>query len=130
MKKFVVVPFLLAVIFISVAAIQPNATYKNLQVLPQNISDDSLDMYMDMFSDGLGVNCEFCHVKIDDNNWDMATDEKEEKQVARHMLRMMFDINKNYFSFEDESENKPLVVTCNTCHKGEPHIEDQKSGKH
>lgn len=126
MKKIKFTASLFLVLCISVAAIQPNATYKNLQVLPQNISEDSLDMYMEMFSDGLGVNCQFCHVKIGDN-WDMASDENEEKEVSRHMLRMMFDINKNYFSFEDESGNKPLIVTCITCHKGEPNIEDKKS---
>ncbi len=123
MKKLSLCFSLFVIILISVSAIQPNATYKNLQILPQNISEDSLDMYMEMFSEGLGVNCAFCHVKIDENQWDMASDEKEEKEVTRHMLRMMFDINKNYFSFENESGSKPLVVTCITCHKGRPHIE-------
>lgn len=121
---------MLVAIVISVAAVQPNKTYKNLQVLPQNISEDSLDMFMEMFCEGLNVGCEFCHVKTNDDNWDMASDDKEEKDVTRHMMRMMFEMNKNYFSFEDESGNKPLVVTCITCHKGEPHIEQWERKKH
>ena len=53
-------------IFIGIAGVkQPvNTNFKNLQVLPKNITIDSLDKIMDGFNVGLGVDCKFCHIVI------------------------------------------------------------------
>jgi hypothetical protein len=133
MKSFGIFSSLLTAIVACAAFIKPVRTeqkghFKNLQVLPPNISEDSLDMFMDMFCDGLNVTCSYCHVQMDDGNWDMASDVKEEKEISRYMLKMTFDINKSYFNTENETNEKPLIVTCMTCHKGEVHI-DQWSQK-
>ena len=52
-------------IFIGIAAVkQPtNYKFKNLQVLPKNITADSLDKIMDGFNVQLGVDCKYCHVR-------------------------------------------------------------------
>ena len=38
----------------------------------------------------------------------------EHKDIARNMLKMTFELNKNYF------EGKP-EINCNSCHQGRPH---------
>lgn len=96
--------------------------HKNLQVLPKDISDDSLDMIMDGFKAALNVRCNFCHKWNDaEKKMDFASDEKPEKLIARHMMRMTMDINAKYFNFDSSSRPDTIqVVTCNTCHRGIP----------
>ena len=90
--------------------------FKNLQVLPKNISADSLNGIMDSYKKALGVNCGFCHVMKDKNGLeDYASDDNRHKNQARDMMRMTMDINKKYFP----SGAKYIeTVTCNTCHRG------------
>ncbi len=97
--------------------------HKNLQVLPKDISDDSLDMIMDGFKAALNVRCSYCHVHNDaDNKMDFASDDKPEKEIARHMLRMVMDINAKYFNFDSSTRADTIsVVTCATCHRGTQH---------
>ena len=52
--------------------------------------------------------CEYCH-----NTDEMASDEKYGKNVARHMIEMVRDINTNWKSHVGETG-----VTCWTCHRG------------
>jgi len=111
-------------IFIGIAGVkQPvNTNFKNLQVLPKNITIDSLDKIMDGFNVGLGVDCKFCHYR--DKKADtliFESDEKSEKEIARKMMRMTMDINKNYFQFTEEVNTvQAQAVTCYTCHKAMP----------
>ena len=65
-KKLKVLAVLAVFIFIGIAATkQPvNEEFKNLQVLPKNITADSLDKIMDGFTAGLGVNCGYCQFVI------------------------------------------------------------------
>ncbi|MBS1731047.1 MAG: c-type cytochrome [Bacteroidetes bacterium] len=97
--------------------------HKNLQVLPKDISDDSLDMIMDGFKAALNVKCSFCHVRNEaEQKMDFASDEKPEKEIARHMLRMTMDINARYFNFDSSTRADTIsVVTCATCHRGTQH---------
>ena len=47
------------------------------------------------------------------------SDEKSEKQIARKMMLMTMDINKNYFQFNKEVRAAQVqAVTCYTYHKG------------
>jgi hypothetical protein len=64
-KKIQVLTVLSLFIFIGIAAVkQPaNDKFKNLQVLPKNISEDSLDNIMDGFTRWLVVDCTYCHVR-------------------------------------------------------------------
>ena len=129
-KKLKVLAVLTTFIFIGIAAVkQPiNEKFKNLQVLPKNITADSLDKIMDRFSADLGVNCKYCHVrdkKADTLIFD--ADDKSEKQIARNMMRMTMDINKKYFQFnETVTADQVQPVTCYTCHKGQPMPEKEK----
>lgn len=112
---------------INIAAIertQNKTEYENLQVLPKDITSKQLQHIMvDEFQDGLGVGCGFCHAKKDGSLLlDYASDEKPEKQIARVMMRMTMEINKNYFEVEKPVIGDDLsVITCISCHKGTPH---------
>ncbi len=72
--------------------------FKNLQILPKDISEHDLDSVMHHFSQSLGVRCDFCHVRNEaEKKMDFAADTKPEKNIARKMMLMAIDINKNYF---------------------------------
>src|SRR3954463_7101160 len=79
--------------------------FKNLQVL-KDVPPDQLIPAMQFISASLGVECEFCHVR---DAFDK--DDKQSKQTARRMIRMMLALNEN--QFHDER-----AVTCYTCHRG------------
>jgi hypothetical protein len=88
-------------------------TFKNLKVLPQNITHDELIATMRTFARSLGVKCDHCHVPLPEGSaehFDFASDAKEEKNTARIMMKM-----KNYIS---EINEQGAVVTCYTCHRG------------
>ena len=108
---------------------KPQEGFKNLQVLPKDISKDDLDKVMHSFNDALGVKCGFCHVHEGNDwktGWKMDSDDKPEKNIARHMMRMTMGINANYFNFENSTKPDTIrVVTCNTCHRGIPHPDEK-----
>lgn len=123
-KQVCVITGLLFFFVIGLAAVnQPvNDNFKNLQVLPKNITEDSLYKIMDEFNMGLGVDCGYCH--YNDKKADQLIfekDDKPEKEIARNMMRMTMDINKKYFQFNEEvTAEQVQAVTCYTCHKGTP----------
>jgi len=127
-KKFIVMGGAVAFVVIGIAASKPpQEKFKNLKVLPKNISEQTLDSVMNEFEKALGVGCDFCHVKPADStaNWDMAADDKPEKNIARKMIDMSNRINKDFFNATTKygDENALLEVHCATCHHGEPHPE-------
>jgi len=79
--------------------------YKNIQVL-KGAPADQLIPAMQFITASLGVQCDFCHLE---NAFDK--DDKETKQTARKMMRMVFAINKDNFDGHKE-------VTCYACHRG------------
>ena len=80
---------------------------KNIQVL-KGMPDSQLLPVMHIMRTSLGVRCDYCHVAENGKYW---MDDKPAKLVARKMLQMVFDINKNNF------DGKTLV-SCNSCHRG------------
>lgn len=132
-KKLQVLIVLALFIFIGIAAVkQPvNEEFKNLQVLPKNITTDSLDKIMDGFTEMLGVDCKYCHYrdkKADSIIYD--SDNKPEKEITRNMMRMTADINKKYFQFNETiTADQVQAVTCYTCHRGEPMPVKEKGAK-
>ena len=57
-----------------------SSEWKNLKVLPQNISEDSLKGLMRGYNAALGVKCNFCHAENPDTKkMDFASDAKKEK---------------------------------------------------
>ena len=81
--------------------------FKNIKVL-NDMPADQLGKVMNIMSASLGVDCKMCHVS---NDKDFEKDGIHHKDIARKMIQMTFDLNKNFF------EGKP-EVSCNTCHNG------------
>lgn len=94
--------------------------FRNLKVLPQNITREELMLTMRRFNQALGVDCDYCHVvrKSDDGQWtpDFPADEKREKEAGRVMILMTRRINESYLSKIPDAH---VEVTCWTCHQGE-----------
>lgn len=86
------------------------AEQKNVQLLT-GMSDLQIQRTMNFMRSSLGVHCDYCHVVNDKTGWDFASDEKGPKRMARHMIQMVEQINKQNF------EGSP-VVSCTTCHRG------------
>lgn len=96
----------------------------NLKVLPKSISEEELHNVMRNYSMALGVRCNYCHEsqKIEGQErpkFDFASDKKEEKDIAREMMKMTEGINKKYMSSIQNGTLKP--ITCVTCHNGHAH---------
>lgn len=130
-KKRFLITCLSAAVFISVEAFtspqKKEEPFKNLQVLPKDISSKDLSHIMvDDFSDGLGMSCKNCHAKEKDSEkLDYASDAKPEKQIARAMMQMTLKINKDYFNIDQPAiGTSVLAVSCVTCHKGQPHPDE------
>ena len=119
-KTFFIITSILFII-IAFAAVEPNQhKFKNLKVLPKNISDEGLDSVMDNFKVALGVKCGYCHQRNDSTKkFDFASDAKPEKLIARKMMLMTLGINKKYFNSNKEKV-VPQTITCITCHRGNP----------
>lgn len=77
----------------------------NLKVLPKGMSKPELKKVMKSISTALGVQCDHCH-----NTDDMAADTPK-KEEARAMMKMVSELNKQYFKGEPR-------ITCMTCHNG------------
>ena len=132
-NKAGVILFLSAFVIFGMAAYNPpkapktpkQGGYKNLQILPKDISKEDLDKVMHNFSESLGVKCGYCHVHTGEDfrsGWDMASDDKEEKGIARYMMKMTTSINTEHFNFDHSTMPDTIhVITCVTCHRGIPH---------
>ncbi len=113
--------FLAAVATAQTPSAPPTATapqFKNLQVLPKDITRDQLMSNMKFFAQSLGVRCVHCHVGEEGkplSTFDFASDAKWQKQAARKMLTMVHRINSEDFGVKDF---KDVKVTCFTCHRG------------
>jgi hypothetical protein len=83
---------------------QARPAAKNLKVL--KVPPTDIRATMQSFRVGLGVQCDFCHMK-----GDFASDENPHKDIARMMIVMVQDVNAK---FPDGKEH----VTCYTCHRG------------
>lgn len=133
MKKSVAfLSFLLIIIFLvssafssydsNYAVYEPQPSWKNLKVLPQDISKDSLFGLMENYSISLGVKCSHCHIsrKDDPTKLDFASDAKIEKEITRGMIVMTNEINENYFKpyFPDPKPARVYTADCVMCHRG------------
>ena len=130
-KKLITLTALFALLIVGMAAVNPpDDGFKNLKVLPKNISHEDLDKVMDSWKAALGVHCNFCHAPSADtsnHHPDFASDAKPEKNIARHMYKMTGKINKKYFSFAKDDKGASIaVVSCVTCHRGSPHPDEVK----
>jgi hypothetical protein len=88
--------------------------FKNIQVLKGLPAGRLLDT-MRGFSGALGTNCKKCH---DTENF--ASDDKDEKKVARGMIQMTKGINEQYIRTMPGLD-RDAGVSCYTCHHGQSH---------
>ncbi|MFT3937141.1 MAG: c-type cytochrome [Chitinophagaceae bacterium] len=136
-RKLIVMASLAALITTAVAFTKPAPAddngFKNLKILPKDISHEQLGKIMHDFNNALGVKCNFCHAPNKDTSIhhpDFASDEKPEKEIARSMMKMTLKINKKFFSVKDASFTSQLEITCATCHHGQAHPEEMKEEEH
>ena len=153
MKKsiFIIIGCVLSVLLFQAFTTQRPSAFKNLQILPKDISKDDLDSVMHHFTASLNVKCNFCHVRNEaEKKMDFASDDKPEKLIARKMMLMSIDINTKYFKDIEEEMNKEgdhpasdnqikidgdsvknmlSYVTCYTCHRGDEHPETKPPKK-
>jgi hypothetical protein len=83
---------------------------KNIQVL-KDLPESQLGTVMQYFATSMGRRCDFCHVNKGGQNWVWEADDKETKQMARSMIKMVLGINKDNFRGNTQ-------VGCYTCHRG------------
>ncbi len=93
----------------------PPPGFKNLKILPKDITRQQLMGTMQAFNRSLGVTCNHCHAD------DKSSDEKPEKDVARAMMKMMGGIKQN--AAEYLPGDRAAKVNCWTCHRGNAKIE-------
>ncbi|MFC0514329.1 c-type cytochrome [Mucilaginibacter angelicae] len=126
-KLLVTLGLLSIVVFGAMTTSKPqDEGFKNLKVLPKNISPDNLHKVMEDWEHSLGVHCNFCHARNEETKKiDWASDAKPEKQMARDMFKMMNKINQKYFHAKKDSLGMIMQsgVNCNTCHRGTAHPE-------
>ena len=84
--------------------------FKSIKVL-NDMPAEQMGKVMNMMAASLGVNCAFCHAS---NDGDYEKEGFEHKDAARQMLKMTFELNKNYFDGRPE-------INCNSCHQGKSH---------
>ena len=123
-KTFLVTIGLICLIILSYAftTIKEEPKYKNLKILPKDITHDQMDSVMHHFTASLNVKCNFCHVRNEEKKeMDWAADGNKHKLTAREMMRMTNKINDKYFNEAGPSKklSTALMVTCYTCHHGE-----------
>ena len=97
---------------------------KNIKVLPKKITERQLHGVMHEWSVSLGVHCDFCHEhSADGKGLDFASDAKPEKEMARHMFKMMNKINSKFFDAKKDSIGMMMHtgINCYTCHRGMSH---------
>lgn len=100
----------------------------NLQVLPKDITGQQLHETMEHWASDLGVHCDTCHAADPKNlgpngrpRINFASDEKDEKKMARIMYTMTEDVKANYIAkvaAMDKMAEPAAPVTCGTCHRG------------
>jgi hypothetical protein len=99
---------------------------KNLKVLPKSLTEQQVHGIMREWASSLGVHCDFCHAPAaDGKGLDFASDVKPEKEMARHMYKMMNKINDKYFEAKKDSLGmvEHSGINCYTCHRGDSHPE-------
>lgn len=141
-KSFLVIAACLICVFgFQAFTTSPRPGFQNLKILPKDISKDGLDSVMHFFTASLGVHCTYCHQGDPaTRKMNFASDAKPEKLIARKMMLMNIDINKNDFQqIAEAMDSSKFVmptdtsavsymlkyVTCYTCHHGDPHPDNK-----
>ncbi len=100
----------------------PPDALKNVQALPEGTTVKQVVETMRGFTRALGVRCNHCHVvtaMTPKEEFDFASDAKDEKKNARTMILMTRAINKSWVPRVAADAH----VGCWTCHRGKPEPE-------
>ena len=100
----------------------PKNTVKGLEGASIQQTEKTYGLMMHM-SQGLGVNCTYCHNTQNFGNWSHS---RTQRVSAWYGIRMVRDINDNYISALGDvwpanrrgPGGDPLKVNCATCHQG------------
>jgi len=92
--------------------------FKNIQILKGIPAGRFLDA-MEGFSNSLGTKCRECH---DTENF--ASDDKNEKKIARGMIQLTKGINEQLLKTVPGLDSD-AHVSCFTCHHGKTHPADR-----
>jgi hypothetical protein len=106
----------------------------NLKVLPKDLTGAQVREIMEGWAGDLGVHCDTCH-SADPNHMgpngrprlNFASDEKDDKLMARIMYQMTEDDKNNYVARVaemDKMDEPAAPLTCGTCHRG--HLDPEK----
>lgn len=108
-KKLKIITIFTFALFASVFFVPKGATqtktetagqkFKSIKVL-NDMPAEQMGKIMNMMSASLGVDCKFCHAS---NDGDYEKEGFEHKDIARNMLKMTFELNKNYFKVAPKS---------------------------
>ncbi len=94
--------------------------FKNLRVLPRNVSHDDLIGTMRGWSHSLGVECDHCHVEVKQadgrKRLDFVSDANPQKNTTRAMTLMTQRVNTDTIA---GLAKNGASVTCYTCHRGQ-----------
>ena len=83
-RSFMVIMILFCMIIVSLAFSRKEDPFKNLKILPKDITKKQLDSVMDHFSVSLNVGCDFCHVENKEKtDMDFASDDNK-----HHLLHL------------------------------------------
>jgi len=94
-------------------------TPQNLQVLPKDIAREQLLNIMRGMTQGLGVQCNYCHVQEGRGGRnDFASDDKPPKKTARVMMQMTQHVNETLSTGIGKAAADVTRVGCFTCHRG------------
>ena len=97
-----------------------SSTFENVKVLDIE-SRSEMKKYMKSISKDLGIKCSYCH-DMDDKSLDNPV-----KDIAREMIILTRQINSYLNDINKNEEEKSVVsVTCWTCHKGHPEVEEER----
>jgi hypothetical protein len=122
-RSLVITALFAAMVVTSLAFTSDDPQYKNLKILPKNITKQQMDSVMRHFTAALGVKCNFCHQYNEQTkSMDWASDANEHKGISRQMMTMTAKINSKYFDVNSKKNlNAKLEVSCYTCHNGKAH---------
>lgn len=121
--RFVLPPITFLAIGASLTSAQIPTRFENLKHFPTTIARDSLVSSMRSIATSLGVRCQYCHVGGDTitlQGMNFASDEKATKRTARHMLKMVDQINGQLLAGLENRTDPAVSVGCVTCHRGLP----------
>ena len=93
--------------------ISSDSVYADIQMLKDVPAEQLLNIMNKGFSNALGVGCDHCH-----NTSDWASNEKNEKQIAREMMTMSGQIRDMITNIKEIDSDK-ATINCYTCHRGE-----------